>query len=72
VVLRGTEISDLASIDGAIIGEGVFIGKNARINKGCILGDHVRIKDNTTLAQRVWICPAKEVSESVLTSKCIV
>jgi mannose-1-phosphate guanylyltransferase len=72
VVLRGTEISDLASINGAIIGEGVFIGKNAKINKGCILGDHVRIKDNTTLAQRVWICPAREVSESVLTSKCIV
>jgi mannose-1-phosphate guanylyltransferase len=72
IILRETEISDSATINGAIIGEGVFIGKNVKIGKGCILGDHVRIKDNTSLAERVRVCPAKEISESVLTSKNIV
>jgi len=72
IVLRETEISDSATIKSAIIGEGVFIGKNVRIGKGCILGDHVRIRDNASLAERVKVCPAKEISESVLTSKNIV
>ena len=71
VILRETVISDFVSMDGAIIGEGVFIGKRVKIGKGCILGDHVKIKDYVSLAERVSICPAKEVSESVLTPKCI-
>ena len=71
VILSGTAVSNFASIDGAIVGEGVFIGENAKIGRGCIIGDHARIKDNTSLTERVSICPAKEVSESVLTSKCI-
>jgi len=71
VILRETVISDFVSMDGAIIGEDVFIGKRVKIGKGCILGDHVKIKDDISLAERVSICPAKEVSESVLTPKCI-
>jgi mannose-1-phosphate guanylyltransferase len=71
VILRETVISDFVSMDGAIIGEGVFIGKRVKIGKGCILGDHVKIKDDTSLVERVSICPAKEISESVLTPKCI-
>jgi len=68
VILPGTVISDLALIEGAIIGEGTVIGGKARIRKGCMLGDHVRIKDNVSLAENVSICPAREISESVLTS----
>lgn len=71
VILRETVISDFVSMDGAIIGEGVFIGKGVKIGKGCILGDHVKIKDDISLEERVLICPAKEVSESVLTPKVI-
>jgi mannose-1-phosphate guanylyltransferase len=71
VILSGTAVSDFALIDGAIIGEGVFIGENAKIGKGCMIGDYARIKDNTSLTGRVLVCPAKEVSESILTSKCI-
>jgi mannose-1-phosphate guanylyltransferase len=71
VILRETVISDFVSMDGAIIGESVFIGKRVKIRKGCILGDHVKIKDDVSLAEQVSICPAKEVSESVLTPKCI-
>jgi mannose-1-phosphate guanylyltransferase len=71
VILRETVISDFVSMDGAIIGEGVFIGKRVKIGKGCILGDHVKIKDDISLAERVSICPAKEISETVLTPKFI-
>jgi len=68
VILSGTVVSDSAYVTGAIIGEGVFIGKAVKIAKGCIIGDHVTIKDKTSLTERVSVCPAKEISESVLTS----
>jgi len=71
IILSETAVSDFASIDSAIVGEGVFIGENTKIGRGCIIGDHAKIKDNTVLTERVSICPAKEISESVLTSKCI-
>lgn len=67
IVLPETVISDSSSINGAIIGENVTIGKEAKIGRGCILGDCVRIKDNVTLAERIMVCPAKEISRSVLT-----
>lgn len=72
VILPETVISDFSSINGTVIGEGVIIERAAKIGRGCMLGDHVRIKDNVSLAEGVLICPAKEVPESVLTSKCIV
>jgi len=72
VVFSRTVISDFASINGAAIGEGAVIGRGVKIGRGCILGDHVKIKDDVSLAGGVSICPAKEVSESVLTPKCIV
>jgi mannose-1-phosphate guanylyltransferase len=72
IILSGSTISDSAQIGGAIVGEGVFVGKGAKIKKHCVLGDHVKIGNNVTLAEGVSVCPAKEVSESVLTPKCIV
>ena len=71
VILPYTQISQSTTVEGVIIGDSVTIGKNAKISKGCILGDHVRIGDRVTLARGVSICPAKEVSENVLTSKNI-
>jgi len=71
VILRGSVISDCVCIEGAIIGEGVYVGMNVKIGKNCIIGDHVKIKDNVTLAEGVSVCPAKEISESVSTSKFI-
>jgi mannose-1-phosphate guanylyltransferase len=72
VILPDVEISDFAYIKRAIIGEGVFIGKGAKISEGCILGDHTKIGDNVSLAKGVLICPAKEVSESVPATQCII
>ncbi|NWF87703.1 NDP-sugar synthase [Candidatus Bathyarchaeota archaeon] len=72
VVFPNAVISDFSIVNGAIIGENVVIGKKVKINRGCILGDNVKIEDNVTLANRVSICPAKEVSESVLKPKCVI
>jgi len=72
VILPGTVISDFSSINGAVIGENVVIGKAVKIEEECVLGDHVKVKDNVSLVKGVSICPAKEVSESVLTPKNII
>jgi len=72
VIFPRARIGDFSSINGAIIGEEVIIGKRVQVGRGCILGDHVKIKDNVSLVKEVSICPAKEVSESVLIPKCIV
>lgn len=71
IILPDAKISDSSTINGAIIGEGVVIGKQTRIKKGCVIGDHARIGANVVLAERVSVCPAKEVSESVLTARNI-
>jgi mannose-1-phosphate guanylyltransferase len=71
IVFPHTLISDSTFISGSIIGENAIIGKNVKVENGCIIGDHVKIRDNVSLAQNVSVCPAKEISESVLTSKCI-
>lgn len=72
VILPGTAISDSSVINGAIIGENVVIGKAVMIAEECVLGDHVKIADNVSLVKGVSICPAKEISESVLTPKNII
>lgn len=72
VVFPGVVISDFSSVNGAIIGENVVIGKGVKIGEGCVLGDHVKVKDNVRLVKGVSICPAKEISESVLTPRNII
>lgn len=71
VIFPGTIVSDFSSVNGTVIGEDVTIGREVKIEKGCIIGDHARIKDGVTLAERVSVCPATEVSKSVLTSSRI-
>ncbi len=71
VILPRAVIGNFSSINGAIIGENVIVGEKVKIGKGCIIGDHAKIKDNIALVENVSICPAKEVSESVLTPKCM-
>ena len=72
VILPGTTISDFSSANGSVIGENVIIGKGVKIGEGCVLGDHVKVRDNVSLARGVSVCPAKEISESVLTAKSII
>lgn len=71
IVFPSTYISDLATIEGAIIGEFVRLGKKARIRRGCLIGDNVKIKSHVSLSQNVKVCPSKIISESVPSSECI-
>jgi len=71
VIFQDAKIDDYASIKGGIIGEGATVGKRAKIVKGCIVGDHAKIRDNVTLTEEAAICPAKEVTEDILKSKII-
>jgi NDP-sugar pyrophosphorylase family protein len=71
IIFPRAVISDFTSIKGAIIGEASRIGKKAKIENGCIIGDYVVIQDNITLTQNVSVCPYKEVTENVLTPKCL-
>jgi len=68
IIFSAATIHDSSTINGAIISEGATIGERAKIQKGCIIGDHAKIKNDVSLAQGTTICPANEVSESVLTS----
>jgi len=71
IIFPRTFISDFTSIRGAIIGEASMIGRWVKIESGCIVGDHALIRDNVTLTQGVIVCPSNEVTESVLTPKCL-
>jgi len=71
IIFPNAIISDFTSIRGAIIGEGAIIGKWVKIEDNCIVGDYAMIKDNVTFTQGVTVCPSKEVTESVLASKCL-
>jgi NDP-sugar pyrophosphorylase family protein len=71
IIFPRTRISDFASVKDAIIGEAVTVGKWVKIESECIVGDFVVIKDKITLTKGVSVCPFKEITESVLTPKCL-
>jgi len=71
VIFSGAVISDFTTVKNSIIGEDVTVGSRVKIGQGCIIGDHAVIRDNVTLARDVTVCPSKEVTESVLTPKCL-
>ncbi|MGQ9539070.1 MAG: sugar phosphate nucleotidyltransferase [Candidatus Bathycorpusculaceae bacterium] len=71
IVFSNTFIKDSSTIDGAVIGENVVIGKRVKINANCVIGDYAVIGDDVTLEKGVSVCPAKEIFESVITSKCV-
>jgi NDP-sugar pyrophosphorylase family protein len=71
IIFPGVMISDFTSIKGAIIGENAIIGRHVKVEDGCMIGDHAVIRDNVTLTRGVTVCPSREVSESVLTPRCL-
>lgn len=54
-----------SNVRGAVIGEGVVIGNRVRIQKDCVIGDHVYISDNIALKNNIQICPHKEIKSSI-------
>ncbi len=71
IIFPHTVISDLTIIEGAIIGEAVTVGRKVKIGKGCLIGDSSIIQDSITITHDVKICPAKEISENILTPRCV-
>jgi len=71
IIFPGAVISDFSSLKGVIIGEDAIIGKRVKIKDNCIVGDHAIIHDEVTLTKGVTVCPQKEVTESVLSPKCL-
>jgi len=69
VVFPHAIIEDFAVVDGTIIGEGARIGKKVTLTRGCIVGDHAKIKDNIHLSDASSVCPAKEVAENIIKAK---
>jgi len=72
VIFPNVVINNFTSISGAVIGEGAAIGERVRIEKGCTIGDFAKISDKVLLTQNVSVCPAREISENVLTPKHII
>lgn len=70
IILAGTQIADGSEVHGAIIGEDVYVGANAHIRRGCIIGDHARIRDNVSLPTGTSICPANEVTGDIYPENC--
>jgi mannose-1-phosphate guanylyltransferase len=66
VVFPDVKIGANSMINGAIIGEGAIVGENVRINTGCSVGDQAKISDTVDLVENFAVCPAKEVSETIL------
>lgn len=69
VIFQDTKIDDDANINGALIGEGAHIGKGTKVTEGCIIADQAKVNNGISLPKGFFVCPAKEVSESILKSK---
>ncbi|MCL1970558.1 MAG: NDP-sugar synthase [Candidatus Bathyarchaeota archaeon] len=66
IIFSDVKIGNNTIVDGAIIGEGAIVGENVHVNKRCIIADQAKIRDNVSLNEDLAVCPAKEVSETIL------
>jgi len=64
VILANTVISDHCRVEGAVIGDGTFIGKKVEIRRGCLIGDQARLGDNVKLVEGATVCPASQISQT--------
>lgn len=71
VIFPHATILDDSSINSSIIGEYVTIGRNVRVERGCLLGDRAVIQDSVLLKQSTKVCPSKEVNSKTLASQCM-
>ena len=71
VVFPRVTISDFSQIQGAIIGEEVFIGRRVKIAPNCLIGDHVKLNDDVRMVKGVTVCPHREVSANTRISQCL-
>lgn len=72
IVFDDAEIGSDSSIEGAVIGNSVTIGKGVVIQEGAVIAGYVNIHDNVRLTRDVYIHPYKQIEEDVLSSGHVV
>ena len=72
IVFDDAEIGSDSSIEGAVIGNSVTIGKRVVIQKGAVIAGYVNIHDNVRLTRGVYVHPYKEIGEDILSSGHVV
>jgi len=72
IVFDNAEIGSDSSIEGAVIGNSVTIGKGVVIQEGAVIAGYVNIHDNVRLTRDVYIHPYKQIEEDVLSSGHVV
>lgn len=72
VVFDDAEIGSDSSIEGAVIGNSVRIGKGVVIEQGSVIAGYVNIHDNVRLTRDVHVHPYKEIEEDILSSGHVV
>jgi len=70
VIFTGTTVSDFSSIENAIIGEEVSIGKQVKISNNVMVGDHATVHAGVKLAEGIIICHHMEVTKDTRVTKC--
>lgn len=65
VILGGVQIMDGCYVEGSIVGWRSKLGRWARLQNMCILGENVEIKSEVSL-NAVTVCPHKDVKESIV------
>jgi mannose-1-phosphate guanylyltransferase len=71
VIFSHVTILEGSTIRGSIIGEFVTLGRNVKVERGCLIGDHANVQDNTLLKRDTRVCPSKDVNSETALSQCI-
>jgi len=72
IIFDDAEIGSDCSIEGAVIGNSVTIGKGVVIQEGAVIAGYVNIHDNVRLTRGVYVHPYKQIEEDVLSSGHVV
>jgi NDP-sugar pyrophosphorylase family protein len=72
IVFDDAEIGSDSSIEGAVIGNSVRIGKGVVVEQGSVIAGYVNIHDNVRLTRDVHVHPYKEIEEDILSSGHVV
>ena len=72
IVFDNAEVGSNSSIEGAVVGDSVRIGREVVIQKGSVISSHVTIHDNVRVTHDVYIHPHREINEDILNSGHVV
>jgi mannose-1-phosphate guanylyltransferase len=72
IMFDNAEVGSNSSIEGAVVGDSVRIGREVVIQKGSVISSHVTIHDNVRVTRDVYIHPHREINEDILNSGHVV